>query len=656
MRIALFCTAAGLLAAATAAAPASAGEDAGGETPQVREERPRVFLREKAWDGPSVEKLRERMKTDEYKLRAVKLPRTAIGNAVLYLAGDEAAGRKAVEAFKKFRISGDTPSYQGIEAQKCAAMYDWLHDHPDFDEASRKAKIEHMEKWADGFMKSLAGGGPSTPFYSRVPGAISALTVMGLALHGDSPKAGEYVRFAARYLREKIGTIRQMEDGATGGGSYGLHHEFTDLANLVACWRSATDWDAAKWIKESQGDWLERQMLYQIWNTYPDSTFVKHGDLWDGSMDDKEQYRMHIDAIAGMYRNGFGRSWADDMARRWPKSRWDEIPWDYHTQFAWEFFVFNDPDVKPRPLAELGRAEVFSPRLHGVVCWRDSWKPDASIVHFFCGETVDHHATYDQGKFMIFKYKPLAIKAGAYTGGYMSKHHRYYKSTWSSNVVMFTGPNELGEQPKIDFDGTPSWDQWKAARDRNIKRPPTGVLLATEANDKFARALGDLKGSVPAGCDWKRELVFLDYKYLLVLDRVKAAEGLATRWTLHSVNEPKTEGALAVIDNEPGRLFCRTLLPEKAKLAKVGGPGHECDYNGDNRVPKGGYKADNGMTLGAWRLDVTAEEPAAECVYLHVLFPTDTKTEKMPECSVDAKGGELVVKVGEAGYTFKAAK
>ncbi|HOX07385.1 MAG TPA: hypothetical protein PK280_13365 [Planctomycetota bacterium] len=649
MRIALICTAVGILAAAVAA---PAGE-AAGEAPKVRAERPRVFLREKAWEGPSVEKLREWMKTDEYKLRARKLPRTTMGKAVLYLSGDEAAGKAAVEEFKKFAISGDTPSYQGIEAQKCAAMYDWLRNHPDFDEASRKAKIEHMEKWSDGFMKSLAGGGPSTPFYSRVPGAISALTVMGLALHGDSPKADEYVHFSARYLREKIGTVRQMEDGATGGGSYGLHHEFTDLANLVACWRSATDWDAARWIKENQGNWLERQMLYQAWTTYPNGLLVKHGDLWDGSMDDKEQYRMHIDAIAGMYRNGFGRSWADDMARRWPKSKWDDIPWDYHTQFAWEFFVFNDPEIKPRALEELGRAEVFSPKLHGIVCWRDSWKPDATIVHFVCGETVDHHATYDQGKFMIFKHQPLAIKAGAYTGGYMGKQHRYFKSTWSSNVVMFTGPDQLGEQPKIDFDGTPSWAEWKAARDKNVKRPPTGVLVATEANDRFARALGDLAGSVPAGCDWKREMVFLGYKYALVLDRVRATPELKHRWTLHSVNEPKTEGALAVVDNEPGRLFCRTLLPEKAKLTKVGGPGHECDYNGDNRVPKG--KTAPEMTIGAWRLDVEPEAPAAEGLYLHVLFAADTKTEKMPEASVEKKGDDLVVKVADLEYTFKPA-
>jgi hypothetical protein len=253
---------------------------------------------------------------------------------------------------------------------------------------------------------------------------------------------------------------------------------------------------------------------------------------------------------------------------------------------------------------------------------------------------------------MIYKYKPLAIKAGAYVG-YLSKHHRYYKSVWSSNVVLFTGPTELGEQPKIDFDGTPTWAEWKAKRDAAVKRPPTGVLLATEANDKFARALGDLTGSVPKDCQWQREMVFLGYKYVLVLDRVKAPAELRHRWTLHSVNEPKVDGALTTVDNEPGRLFCRTLLPEKPKFTKVGGPGHECDYNGDNRVPKGGYKANNDQTTGAWRLDIEPETPATEATYLQVLFPTDTKTEEMPDCSCVVVGGAITVKVGELEYIFK---
>jgi len=36
-----------------------------------------------------------------------------------------------------------------------------------------------------------------------------------------------------------------------------------------------------------------------------------------------------------------------------------------------------------------------------------------------------------------------------------------------------------------------------------------------------------------------------------------------------------------------------------------------------------------------------------------VLFPTGTRTDRMPDCSVTKKGGDLVVKVGELTHTFR---
>jgi hypothetical protein len=57
--------------------------------------------------------------------------------------------------------------------------------------------------------------------------------------------------------------------------------------------------------------------------------------------------------------------------------------------------------------------------------------------------------------------------------------------------------------------------------------------------------------------------------------------------------------------------------------------------------------------LGAGRLDVVPPDEGAECVYLHVLFPTDAGTAAMPECSVKKDGDNYTVKVAELEYTFK---
>jgi hypothetical protein len=652
------------IAALLAASIGPAGEN-GGAPPAVRAERPRILLRAKPWEGPTAEKIRGWMDRPEYRKRLKDLPKKPLGNALLWVVkGDRQAGKLAVGYLVKTEIETgsrySTPSVWGDNLQYQAILYDWLHDHPDFDGAARKAKREHLEKWADTAMDYLRNK-TCTVFYCRVSAAFAGLTFAALALHGDSPKAGQYLSYAQYFLKEKMGTIRQVEDGATGGGSYGLQIEMTHLAHLAAAWRSATDWDAAAWIREHQGNWLERQLLFQIWTTYPDGSLVKHGDLWDASHADRLEYRMQVDALTGMYRSGVGRTWADGMYARWGTK-------DYYVNYTWEFFLFNDPEVPPAPLAGLGRADVFSPELHGYVCWRSSWEPDATLVHFVCGETVDHHGTYDQGKFMIFKHAPLAIKNGAYTGGYMGVMHMYYKSPWSANSVVFTGEGKRqhGYQPRdIEISKAPSWKEWKAARDAKVKRPPTGRLVVTEANDRFARAVGDLTGACAAYPDtsWRRELVFLGYKYLLVLDRVKAGPGISHRWLLHTVNPPTVEGTLVTADNGKGRLFSKTLLPEGARLTDNSGPGKEylhVNTKGTERtLPNGKWspaKMPREMHMGRGRVDVAPADGAAECVYLHVLFPTEAATAKMPDCSVERKGADLVVKVDSLEHTFANGK
>jgi hypothetical protein len=372
---------------------------------------------------------------------------------------------------------------------------------------------------------------------------------------------------------------------------------------------------------------------------------------------------------------------------------------DYHSEYIWEFFVFNDPEVKPQPLSELGRAEIFSPELLGMVCWRSGWEPDATIIHLRCGEGVDTHCTWDQGKFIIYKQRPLAIKSGDYIG-FNTPHHRYYSSPWSANCVLFTGKQQaLSKYPKDERDfvanpsfgfpffkyshvnpywptGLFSFEEWKALRDKrthwtrdrrlsaDATVKPMGTLLEHDADERWARARADLThirrrkdGSLWKLWDWERELVYLGYKYLIVLDRVKPSQDFNHRWTLHTTFEPRIEGSLLVADNGPARLFCRTLLPTDASLTKVGGPGHECDLNGENRLPQEWEavepeKLGEHTQMGAWRTDVSPADASGECLYLHVLFPTDTGTGTMPTCTVERRETGLLVKVGTLTYTF----
>jgi len=632
---------------------AAAGE-AAGPVPKVREERPRLVLRAKAWDGPSVEKLKAWFAQPEYQAIQAKLLGEHKSGALRYLVlGDEAAGKKAVAWLKKLtppdKKPSDSPSYTGEALLYDAMVYDWLRNHPDFANAEdRKGAVAYLEWWGELFKRHNSPG--VTPFYSRNAGACLGLAAIAIALWGDSPKAEGFLAHAYKDFTENVGTIRQMEDGATGGSSYGIVHEFQANANTAAVWRSGTDWDAAKWIKEKQGNWLEHQMLYQIWATYPNGYYWKEGDTW--SARDKDEHTLPYLAISGMYANGYGQAQLENMYKRWTMGGCHH-GWRYF----W-YFLYNNPELKPTPLEGLGRAEVFSPRLHGFVCWRDSWKDDATVIHFKTGDNVDHHGTWDTGKFTIFsRGAALAIKDGGYDQPYKSPRHLYYKSPWSANVVIFDGPKSRGWQKSVpDLDGFASWPTWKAERDK--LHPVTGVLVAHEANDKFARALADLSGSTfPDSSGWTRELVFLGYKYLLVLDRVKPAAGVKTRWILHSLKDPvlDAEKRLATIEYGKGRLFCQTLLSEGARLEKVGAPGKGF-FHKNLKGEEISWDSKGDSMRGDGRFDVVPADPGAETVYLHVLFPTDQGTAAMPACSVRKDGDSYTVKVGELEYTFKPVK
>lgn len=616
----------------------------------VRLARPRVFIStETEGTAPTLRELRRNFRRPDYqrRVRKDKLPKTHIGQTLLWLlTGDEFASLdaaawacEAVDAGVN-RARGNTPSYAGISVERTAAVYDWMHRHGGIGPVTRRLMMHHLEDWAQGLGRWVKRK-KSTVFYSRRWGALAGSGVAGLAIFGDSPVGREHFRRACWHYASEGGlcTIRQAQDGGTAGSCYGLHHMFTDCANLGAAIQYGTDWDVATFTKEERGDWLQKQLYFQIHCTYPDGNFLKDGDRW-GSAKEHSQYRMQVDVVTRLYRNGIGRAWADRMAKRWPKY----YPCDYHTEFVWQFFVFNDPDVEPAPLEKLDRCMLFSPEIDGYALWRAGWEPDDTIVHFHAGDSLDMHGGADQGKFVIFKHKPLADKAGAYHG-YGSRLHSYYRSALSANTVVFERPGRRGRGTTTNqitytnrAGGVNSFEEFQKARPP--LGPPVGKIVEHEVTDEYARAVARLDGATPdkgKRHKWTREIVFLGYQYVIVFDRVRIAGKTKARWLLNFDGEPTVRGHMIRFDNPPGRLFCKTLLPEEPVYQKVGGEG----------APK--------VMRDQWRVELTGPDPAAaQQVFLNVLYPADTKTPSMPRCTVEREGGGFEVKVGGLSHVFKA--
>jgi hypothetical protein len=576
---------------------------------KVRAERPRIWIRAKEWAGPSIPKLRKWFKLPEYQKRGV-----ARQNLLCYVAdGDAAKGGKAVEWVTKYRVGGHSPSYTGGQAQRLAAAYDWVRTHPSFTDEKRKPVVAYLEKLGDYYLKYVTGTGAPI-YYSRYPGAIGGLCVIGLALHGDSPKAEKYIAGGYKAFVE-YGKAREYEDGSSAGGTYSIHHAFPALARAAIAFESATDAGLLKFIKEKQGNWLERQLLWQIWSTKPNGYFVKEGDLWQET--DARQTKFQIDQLAHILNNGYGRAHADLMFKRWGTR-------DYHRSYMWEFFVFNNPEIKPLPLDGLGKAELFGRDSHGYVIFRDGWDKGLGNTHIFfrCGEGLDVHSNRGAGGFDIFRHRTLAERANKdYPKDGRDDHIKY------SNVVVFNGHDhrktEMKTDVKIDF---PAFLARKKRKGYEL-----ASILDFEVKKEYARVKGDISAAVKRDCKlWTRELVYLGYKYLIVLDRIETkGEPVERKWQLHFNSEPKVDGKLASSVTGAGKLFCQTLLPKDAVVS--------------------GEKAGK-----YFRHAVTApNNNEQKTTFLHVLFPTDANVATMPKATVKQDGAKLTVTVGDLSYTFE---
>ena len=581
----------------------------------VRAERPRVFVRATEWRGPNVPQMREWFTLPEYKKRGIDATnkdgtkRWADLHWLVY--GDREAGKAAIARLVKRKIGGRSPSYSGKSAEFMAARYDWLRTHPDFTPKQRAVVVAELEKWGDYFSRYIRNG---TAFlYSRFPGAISGLGCIGLALYGDSPKAEGYVKLAYESLLE-YGRARAWEGGGTAGGTYSLYHAFPDLGRVVCAFESATDAGLVAYIRDKQDNWLERQIVWQAWYTFPSGYFLKQDDVWNNR--DHQQFRMNLDILGNLLDNGYARTQADAIYKRYGTK-------DYYGGYVIDFFVFNDPGVKPTPLADLGRAELFGRDSHGYVFFRSGWTMDDTVIFFKCGEGLDVHNHKGTGGFQIWRRRSLAPRGGKYYHGSKGA------STWHNNTMVFISADhggshlntEMKTDVKLDFDAF-------LARKKRRGIEAAGIL-DYQVKDAFARVRGDLTGAVRKNVDsWTRELVFLGYRYLIVLDRVTTKpKPVKKQWLLHLAGEYTVDGTLAQTTVGGSTLFCRTLLPEKPVIT-------------------GEKKGD------VYRVTVAApDDTARTATFLHVLYAADA-TAAMPRAAFKEADGKLTVTVGDLSYTF----
>lgn len=288
----------------------------------------------------------------------------------------------------------------------------------------------------------------------------------------------------------------------------------------------------------------------------------------------------------------------------------------------------------------------------GQVFMRSGPGDDDTYALFACGGISPNHRHYDATHFTIYKRGFLALDTGTRLGN-TDNLQNYYAQTIAHNCILIKMP---GEPP------SPYWNGEVFQQAGGQNRQIGSEVVAFETGPELTYVAGDATAQYNADkCSLLvRQLVFVPPDHFVVFDRATSTRAdYPKTWLLHHADEPVAEGKTWHSDQDRGRIFTRTLLPEDAVLEKVGGPGKEFLVEGVNYAIDRGpsqyiiNRGDSGIRplqlkevpelMGRWRMEVRPGSAREEDVFLHLIQVGDQELGAMSEATARHDGDEATI-------------
>jgi len=351
-------------------------------------------------------------------------------------------------------------------------------------------------------------------------------------------------------------------------------------------------------------------------------------------------------------------------------------------------FLWHDPDLTPRPVAELPLSRYMdSP--YGWMVARTGWNADSVIAEMKVNVyNFNEHQHSDAGAFQIYYKGALAIDSGIYEGtdgGYGSPHDTSYnKRTIAHNALLIFDPaesfrrgkrrpvNDGGQAPPNGGEEPDDVGRFSrlTAFQNLLAHYRTGEVLGHGFGpDPKSPAYTYLKGDITQAYSKKvsaveRSFVFLNLAgervraALVVFDRVVSTNAAFRKyWLLHSTEQPRIEGTAITVSPQQrgwqGKLVDQVLLPAAAEITPVGGPGKEFWVFGRN-FPSQPPPDRNPMDyeIGEWRVEVSPRDAAASDTFLNVMQIMDRDVQPLPVERVEA-GGLIGARIADCTVLFQ---
>ncbi len=293
-------------------------------------------------------------------------------------------------------------------------------------------------------------------------------------------------------------------------------------------------------------------------------------------------------------------------------------------------FIFVDVDnVKPFSAEELDGCPLKARHFESVgqFVMRSGWNDDATFCMFTAGGEVTQHRHFDENNFVIYRNGFQALDSGSRAKQTDHNLTYYYAQTVAHNCILI---HQVPEEPITLYWGLKyNGSEGKSTYGGQGRAKATPLAFETRGG-LYSYIASDATRSYGPKCrEAVRQFVHVQPDVFVVYDRVASTNAaFAKEWLLHTQNEPQIADGLVRAQAAGGAICSRTLLPEGAQIAKVGGPGREywsADRNwelADDYVRESAAvcaKSGWGPWFGQWRVEVKPAAPAEDDRFLHVI-------------------------------------
>jgi hypothetical protein len=486
--------------------------------------------------------------------------------------------------------------------------------------------------------------------------AVTEIALGLLAIGDEYPEVMPMLDTAWTHFEKGFMAARaqlSVDGGHPNGYAYGIG----PMPERVLMWRNALNTNAPLF----QDDWQAKLVYPYIYGLRSDNSYPARGDDFGKSVWEYDVGYLALWAAANG-NDGSAMSFYKNVAVPARTSAYpmvlERLYWPLTTQET--------------PLGNLELSRHF--RVAGSVVMRDSWDfANATLLDFKSSNlATENHQHLDQNSFSLYYKAPLLLDSGSYDE-YASPHwHHYFTRSVAHNTITVFDPNERfikygteysndGGQwyPSVTY---PTLEEIKPGASNYLDGVSTyesghnftlvtGNASKAYSSVKLNQSNGFLRtvAFLPAPKFWQKPVT-------VVFDSVRVTGTQAATFVLHPGSDPVADVAAQsagngqytlpfadnaarqfTIRNGAGMLTAQTLLPQNAKVAKIGGTsGSSCSQidasSGTNKGTVNGNCAftvrerqTNGTfvwrnypirsnsarvspEMGAWRLEMTTPD------------------------------------------------